>query len=100
PRPPHSTLFPYTTLFRSDPEHKLLVRQHQHRIGPQVGGVLAQAFGVPGEEPPHVGVEPAAERGPDPLAPRAIFGHMRGVGVLLGDRKSTRLNSSHLGISY
>src|SRR3712207_7652112 len=44
-RPPRSTLFPYTTLFRSRPEHALLlaggvVDQHRHlgRLGAGAGG--------------------------------------------------------------
>src|ERR1039458_10627474 len=55
-RPPRSTLFPYTTLFRSG---RGLRRASHYRAEP-----------------------PSGARAPD------------------GDRKSTRLNSSHLGISY
>src|SRR2546426_7002840 len=76
-RPPRSTLFPYTTLFRS-----LLLQRHRDR--PLV--VLAD------EHHGHV---------PDPGEVH------RFVEVALGrctvaevDRKSTRLNSSHLVISY
>src|SRR5207253_4242826 len=59
PRPPRSTLFPYTTLFRS--EH------------------LA----------------------PDPAGPRRVGQRLRVVAGAAGeDRKSTRLNSSHVAISY
>src|SRR5262245_64535320 len=54
-RPPRSTLFPYTTLFRSD--------------GTRAGGRWARD-------------------------------HARDRRSTRGDRKSTRLNSSHLGISY
>src|SRR5256885_14199215 len=57
-RPPRSTLFPYTTLFRSSRDR----RERQHRRLP------AEAVD-----------QPSAER---------------------RDRKSTRLNSSHLVISY
>src|SRR5258705_3830414 len=60
-RPPRSTLFPYTTLFRSH--------------GGAAGG-RADADDQAGH--PH---------------PDALLGHQQ-------DRKSTRLNSSHLGISY
>src|SRR5688572_32772539 len=78
PRPPSSTLFPYTTLFRSFLAGELhlgdgvLDRLHrQHRDAEEAVGVgLAVVC-----EPPVVG---AAER----------------------DRKSTRLNSSHSQISY
>src|SRR2546426_5343600 len=61
-RPPRSTLFPYTTLFRSRND------AGAHR---RPGGDGAQ----------------------DPAAPRARSPE-------IGDRKSTRLNSSHLVISY
>src|SRR2546426_6019895 len=67
-RPPRSTLFPYTTLFRSLPP-----------------GVRANPGGLRDREPPcedHV-----CRRGPRLLRRQA-------------DRKSTRLNSSHLVISY
>src|SRR3989454_8660254 len=71
-RPPRSTLFPYTTLFRS-------VRAHL----PQVLAHLVEVLGEGRRQP----VGHAQER----LEPR------EGVGE---DRKSTRLNSSHLVISY
>src|SRR3712207_8838590 len=87
-RPPRSTLFPYTTLFRS---HELLVLG---RAGEGSGRGRAA-----GDDLGDL-VEVA---GPD-LA--LVLG--RGVAVLLGgelgllqlDRKSTRLNSSHANISY
>src|SRR5256885_8897249 len=69
-RPPRSTLFPYTTLFRS---------------GRAVGHVL---FGVDRAHRAHVGLVAVGAR-------RAL------VEVdIQEDRKSTRLNSSHLVISY
>src|SRR3712207_7580938 len=86
-RPPRSTLFPYTTLFRS------------HAGGRRGGGSRAR------RRPPgaaaqrrrravlvHVALAVAGPRplaGPVALAPR-----------LPQDRKSTRLNSSHANISY
>src|SRR3712207_8017398 len=66
-RPPRSTLFPYTTLFRSPGGD-----QEPGRLGradPQVEVAAGRA--VPGQLPGHP-----------------------------GDRKSTRLNSSHANISY
>src|SRR5690349_23009980 len=60
-RPPRSTLFPYTTLFRSS-----------RRNGDRHGGQLLRRR-----------LSRSALREPDP-----------------GDRKSTRLNSSHVEISY
>src|SRR3712207_8167177 len=77
-RPPRSTLFPYTTLFRSRPEDA------------RVPGVLEQ--------------DPA--RGPALrlLHGRGRRGDSRGRAADRGrralDRKSTRLNSSHANISY
>src|SRR5438034_6527516 len=79
PRPPRSTLFPYTTLFRSRP--RILI-----------GGSSAYAriidFAVLESIADEVG---------------AIFivdmAHIAGL-VAAGDRKSTRLNSSHTVISY
>src|SRR5690242_20982216 len=75
-RPPRSTLFPYTTLFRSlDVE---VVLRERDRVVPELiseAGLLAQL-------PEHALVQVA----PQP-------GHAR-------DRKSTRLNSSHMSISY
>src|SRR5256885_5267344 len=84
-RPPRSTLFPYTTLFRSHPQH----RQLAHDLPAQAVGVLGVTV-VVGEQ-----VEPTAH----------AEGGFKVVGQLLDDglvrdRKSTRLNSSHLVISY
>src|SRR3712207_6859820 len=85
-RPPRSTLFPYTTLFRSP--HALGAG---HQPCPLVAGAVAEG-GVqggrhrlrrPGEGQPHAVGEPVGDRRVEPE-----------------DRKSTRLNSSHANISY
>src|SRR2546427_1467333 len=86
-RPPRSTLFPYTTLFRSPGLADLL----QRPLAPR-GDALSLAVPVPADGPerrlPHGG----------PVQPvRVLRDHARG---LLRDRKSTRLNSSHSQISY
>src|SRR2546426_5148343 len=73
-RPPRSTLFPYTTLFRS--------REAAGRIGAQ------PVLGRSGR--PEAGV----------LPPRLRAGSDAPRRATRGDRKSTRLNSSHLVISY
>src|SRR3712207_7260509 len=78
-RPPRSTLFPYTTLFRS-------VDRQRHEVGGLVGGVA--------EHQPLVARALRVEV-VDRL-PRAPL--VRGVDAL--DRKSTRLNSSPANISY
>src|SRR5690349_23603091 len=69
-RPPRSTLFPYTTLFRSALAEDL---------GP-LGDITAALL-------------PSEATAEAFLVPRT-------AGVLAGDRKSTRLNSSHVEISY
>src|SRR2546430_10446544 len=66
-RPPRSTLFPYTTLFRS------------HGAGAAGDGVTGRSLR---------------------LGPGGEFDRLRAIFVALGDRKSTRLNSSHSQISY
>src|SRR3712207_8760542 len=80
-RPPRSTLFPYTTLFRS------------HRCG----GDAAPSF------------RGSANQNPGPVGLRRSAVCLRPVGCRRaglcaqnggGDRKSTRLNSSHANISY
>src|SRR2546426_5125162 len=68
-RPPRSTLFPYTTLFRSP-------RRQAHPAGPSSGNPWGSAQ--------H---RRRCPRVPHPVPRRE-------------DRKSTRLNSSHLVISY
>src|SRR3712207_8962399 len=74
-RPPRSTLFPYTTLFRSRPMRRIRVR-------PFEVGDLFLGRGA------HVELGPAI---PKRLSIRD---------AALQDRKSTRLNSSHANISY
>src|SRR5690606_41277335 len=80
--PPHSTLFPYTTLFRS----------------PAAGGLGGQQLlaGV-GDDRLEVAVDVGvpADLGDD------LVGGLRDPPIgLAEDRKSTRLNSSHVKISY
>src|SRR3712207_9347783 len=88
-RPPRSTLFPYTTLFRSEPpppdrngapgDLSLLgIRAREHRLRAA-------------RRHPRRGHRGSEER-EHPRIPRRAAG-----GV---DRKSTRLNSSHANISY
>src|SRR5258705_6200237 len=75
-RPPRSTLFPYTTLFRS-----------------------AQAVAHHGAKPHRApGAATRHRRLHDHRARRT--GSVPGARSRHEDRKSTRLNSSHLGISY
>src|SRR5438067_6369954 len=81
-RPPRSTLFPYTTLFRS--------------IVVGVELALAVEVDVDMQPPPH-----------DPRRAHGVLRHRAdgreprlAAGERLLDRKSTRLNSSHVSISY
>src|SRR5260221_3870209 len=78
-RPPRSTLFPYTTLFRS-PEEPTARAVYNYRWTPQTDpfGVVHPTIDYPGVPQVH-----------------ALFRWNR-----LTDRKSTRLNSSHTVISY
>src|SRR3712207_7256797 len=73
-RPPRSTLFPYTPLFRS---------------GGRAAGRPAD-LGPPGQPGPHRRAAQRARAARD--LPPAVRGRR--------DRKSTRLNSSHANISY
>src|SRR3712207_7913327 len=80
-RPPRSTLFPYTTLFRSRPPGR---RRRSADLDPLVERHLAL------ERPVHRAL------GRD----RAELVDLLLVEVRRQDRKSTRLNSSHANISY
>src|SRR5256886_7795831 len=85
-RPPRSTLFPYTTLFRS--------RRHV-RIAPPEVAVQRTHVARPSPRQDHVAEAP-------PVGPRHAPVLLEpGVRVVIEqDRKSTRLNSSHSQISY
>src|SRR5690348_17555424 len=92
PRPPISTLFPYTTLFRSEIRHAA------------AGGHVSMAM----DGRSHGLVQPVLQARP----PRGLVADLRravhALAVALDalrlhdllDRKSTRLNSSHPSISY
>src|SRR5688572_31729576 len=80
-RPPRSTLFPYTTLFRS--------------YGPKGTGALWVKRGVRLISPLTGGKQERSRRAGTENVPALV-----GLGVAAADRKSTRLNSSHSQISY
>src|SRR3712207_6917337 len=95
-RPPRSTLFPYTTLFRSD---QLLL---DLAFGDDCAVGEGEAVDVPPGEP--VGeVELALDRnlvgGPEDGDDEVVADPLEAQ-VGKRDRKSTRLNSSHANISY
>src|SRR2546430_12680161 len=83
-RPPRSTLFPYTTLFRSHCQPSSRVRFCPFALGLRMDhmmltmGVLPETFHTR----------------------EAFSGHLEDLGHAQRDRKSTRLNSSHSQISY
>src|SRR5256885_8112302 len=85
-RPPRSTLFPYTTLFRS---HPIDIRVDDDRARRRARRVRGRADPHPARLGPRVDLGRRARQGGGREA------HRRGQ-----DRKSTRLNSSHLVISY
>src|SRR3712207_7113514 len=93
-RPPRSTLFPYTTLFRSGDHHRLVVlRAHAGHGAHRLQEALAVGRKNLGEK-----VDVAAE-----VDRPVIVAVEDRLLLLLGhrpDRKSTRLNSSHANISY
>src|SRR5687768_18405977 len=68
-RPPRSTLFPYTTLFRSHGRGRTHRQSHRPQMGKHLGGI-------------------------------GLGGGSASSRASIGDRKSTRLNSSHGYISY
>src|SRR2546430_5290220 len=87
-RPPRSTLFPYTTLFRSLAQSPpdLILLDHilaKGELGLDYLGELKELL-------PHV---------PIIIVSGALEVHQQ-IHALQGDRKSTRLNSSHSQISY
>src|SRR2546427_6452907 len=88
-RPPRSTLFPYTTLFRSEITHARLELLHDALLGLDLR-LLRQREVVPQQLDSKIGI--LFEEARALVAP--------GREVALGDRKSTRLNSSHSQISY
>src|SRR3712207_8106807 len=81
-RPPRSTLFPYTTLFRSDGVAGVLEHGGEHDRA-VLGRQRLVAVGVDPDDHGVAGVE------------RGLSGALSDL-----DRKSTRLNSSHANISY
>src|SRR5256885_6122759 len=82
-RPPRSTLFPYTTLFRSVRVEDRAPHLPQERVVVP-DGVLGGVHRIR----------------PSELLLRRIGQRLRRGPEVVPDRKSTRLNSSHLVISY
>src|SRR5256885_8562668 len=75
-RPPRSTLFPYTTLFRSFVENQTMEAELATTLFPvRMGATIIAIVGI-------------------------VAMLLAAIGLYGVDRKSTRLNSSHLVISY
>src|SRR5207302_11043179 len=98
PPPPTSTLFPYTTLFRSCDDDTWWEPGSLRRAAdlfdahPRLALAVARVLVGPEEREDPVCRE--LEQSPIPAEP-GLPGR-----PVLGDRKSTRLNSSHVKISY
>src|SRR2546430_9228861 len=89
-RPPRSTLFPYTTLFRSHAGPSILPKMEC------VGSENRQ-----GKQGKDFSNQESPRAGPICTSSRRGAGGVTGAGFsVCGDRKSTRLNSSHSQISY
>src|SRR3712207_7397012 len=82
-RPPRSTLFPYTTLFRSAMADKTTVLVDAASL------IYRALFSTPD-----------TVVAPDGTQINAAHGFLGMLTRLITDRKSTRLNSSHANISY
>src|SRR5438874_6059201 len=80
-RPPSSTLFPYTTLFRSPSRTGLGKHPSRRGFRPEI--------------PAQKQTNPFGDKAILPIGYQALFRSVRAL-----DRKSTRLNSSHVEISY
>src|SRR5690349_22992401 len=82
-RPPRSTLFPYTTLFRSPQIH--LIEGRAGQVDPfKRAPARSRSENDSATNQPYVGARRPSQA----------------MAVLFRDRKSTRLNSSHVEISY
>src|SRR3712207_5194087 len=93
-RPPRSTLFPYTTLFRS------ARREDITRVYANIGKAIAAYERRIGFAPSRFDRYVDAELAGRAHTPESALSRDEEAGLRLLDRKSTRLNSSHANISY
>src|SRR2546429_6829548 len=94
-RPPRPTLFPYTTLFRSQIDRAVTIRDFQPEATPRLPcqAPASQRGGGDAQVPPGRLIARIECDGPAVVLCRLLP-------APLLDRKSTRLNSSHGYISY
>src|SRR5256885_8957475 len=92
-RPPRSTLFPYTTLFRSES-----VKAVSEIYAPAAGEVI-ESNGELQNTPEKINTDPHGAACGSVLIFSGVF-LSSPLDSITSDRKSTRLNSSHLVISY
>src|SRR5205807_10216734 len=98
PPPPRPPLFPYTTLFRSfgiaaGPDGNLWFTEvYSDKVGRLTPGGIFSEFAVPTSGSSNVDRITAG--------PSGTLAFTESGANKIGDRKSTRLNSSHLVISY
>src|SRR3712207_9517411 len=97
-RPPRSTLFPYTTLFRSSPGRiigrHLLPSFMSHLIASATLSIPGMILGETALSFLGLGLRP-------PITSWGVLlNEAQNINVVALDRKSTRLNSSHANISY
>src|SRR3546814_14824722 len=93
--PPRSTrtdtLFPYTTLFRSEAGAELLHARGAHAVRRELGVEVADGLVRHAD----VGAHQPLQRAAVPVAAQVVFRRREDDAFLVQDRKSTRLNSSH-----
>src|SRR5207253_7599920 len=95
PRPPRSTLFPYTTLFRSRAGLAEILADSDHEVVAAVGNADDLLAAVAEHRPDVAVVDVRMPPGYTDEGIRTSTTATSGR-----DRKSTRLNSSHVAISY
>src|SRR5690606_39375228 len=95
PRPPRSTLFPYTTLFRSDPMMFKFASSATNTAGKKYTSSETFTWLTEHFKTSLAQAKPVVEQ-----LFLAGVNHVFYHGTTYSDRKSTRLNSSHVKISY
>src|SRR5699024_12776402 len=98
PRSPKSKLFPYTTLFRS--QNPTNITMEIHRYACQLFDSLWDGTPIR-----HLGIHTSRVRDGFNMRQMDMFDHtdyekLEKMDATVEDRKSTRLNSSHVSISY